>query len=134
MFSQTKRRKERGRLWGIFSYTCSFIRHVKSVQNIHITFEYVKIARHYMCNLRFLTICLVLCVFLFAKTILWTHYDLSSSVKHFSTMMTFDLSLFVEHICNRLLSTRNSFNSISSAEQMCEIGICFVAVIYVLTG
>ena len=27
-----------------------FIRNVKSVQNIHTAFEYVKIARHFICN------------------------------------------------------------------------------------
>ena len=34
--------------WG--DYAQSFIRHVKSVQKIPTTFEYVKIARHFICN------------------------------------------------------------------------------------
>ena len=46
-------------------HTRSFIHHVKSVQNILTIFEYVKIARHFICNWIFLTLCPILFAFLF---------------------------------------------------------------------
>ena len=58
--------------------------------------------------------------------------DSLSSVEHSSTMMTFFLPLSAEQLCEKVLSTRNSFNSLSTVEQTCEVGICFVALISVL--
>ena len=55
--------------WG--SHARLFIRHVKSVQNISSTFEYVKIARHIICNWRFLIFCLILCIVLFVYNTFW---------------------------------------------------------------
>ena len=71
--------------------------------------------------------------------LLITHYDLSSSVEnllsmmpsdsdpsssveHLSTMMPFDSPSSVETFCDKFLLTRNSFNSLSSVEQMCKYG------------
>ena len=62
------------------------------------------------------------------------HYDSSSSVEHPPTMMPFDSSSSVEQICDRVLLTRNYFNLLSSVEKMSNIGICFVAVISIITG
>ena len=44
----------------------------------------------------------------------------------------FFLPLSAEQLCEKVLSTRNSFNSLSTVEQTCEVGICFVALISVL--
>ena len=46
-------------------HACWFVCHVKPVQNILTTFEYLKIAWQFICYWRFLILCLVLCVFLF---------------------------------------------------------------------
>ena len=48
----------------------SFICHVNSVQKIPTTFEYVKIARYFICNWIFLILCLIICVLLFVYTFL----------------------------------------------------------------
>ena len=45
-------------------HTRSFICHVKSIQNIPTTFEYVKISQHFICNWIFLILCLIICVLL----------------------------------------------------------------------
>ena len=64
--------------------------------------------------------------------------DLLSSVEHSSLlirpMIPFDSSLSVEHTCNQYFLTNNSFNLLSSVEKTCEVGICFVAVISIITG
>ena len=52
--------------WGV--HARSFICHIKSVQNIPTTIEYVKISEHFMCNWRFLILCLNICFFLFVYT------------------------------------------------------------------
>ena len=56
-------------IWGI--HTRSFIQHVKFVQKISSTFEYVKIDRHIICNWIFLRLCHTLCVFLYIYNVLW---------------------------------------------------------------
>ena len=114
-------------------HVCSFICHVKSVQRILSTIKYVKISQHFMCNWIFLILCLILCVFLFGY-ILWKRSNSSPSVEHSSTMMPFVSSLSVEQIWDKVSSTTKYFNPLSHVEQIFEIGICFVAVISVLTG
>ena len=44
-----------------------FIFHFKSVKNILTTFEYVKIAWHFICHWRFLILCLIICIFFFVN-------------------------------------------------------------------
>ena len=112
---------------------CSFICHVKSVQNISTTFEYAKIARKFTCNSIFLILCLILCVFLIvyifvsALRFVFPH-------REFVDDDAFDSSSFVNQICDKVLSTSNYFNSLSYIEQTCEVVICFVAEISVIIG
>ena len=114
-----------------------FVRLSKLAQEILYTSECVKIAHlienWIIRNWRFLRICLILCVF-FLFMFLLTHSDSLSSVELSSEMTNFDSSLYVEQICNTVLSTRNSFDLILSVEQTREIEICFVSFISVLTG
>ena len=96
--------------WGCHAHL--FIRHIKSIQKLSLTFEYVKISRNIIFNWRFLILCLIRCVFFII-----THSCLGSSVEHSLTMMPFDSDLLssVEH-----LSTIMPFDSSFSAEQLCD--------------
>ena len=120
-------------LFFLGGYARWLICYVKSVQNVPTISKYLKLARHFICNWVLLILCFILCVLLFVY-IYGTHSDSSSSVEYFSTMMIFDSSLFVEQICDQVLSTKNSFNSLSSVEQMCKVRICFLPVISIITG
>ena len=122
------------------SWVCharSFARCVKLVQEILSTFEYVKIDwlldNWIIRNCRFLMICLIICIFFFVYA-LWKNSDSLSSVEISSTIMIFDLYSYVEHTCDKSFFTRNSFDLIFYVEQTCDIRVCFVPVIYFITG
>ena len=114
--------------WG--SHSRSFIRHVKSVQNLSSTFKYVKISRHIICNWIFLILFLIICAFFFFIT----HSFSDSSVEHSLTMMPFNSSSSVEQLCNKVSLSSNCFNLLFYVEKMCRVGICFVAVVSILAG
>ena len=57
-------------LWG--GHARSLLCHVNYVQNILTTFEYVKLAQHFICNQRFLIFSLIIYVFLFVNIFLNT--------------------------------------------------------------
>ena len=65
---------------------------------------------------------------------LWTYSDSLFSVELSLKIMIFDSSSSVEQTCDKVSSNRNSYDLILYVEKTCEIGICFVPVISVLTG
>ena len=60
--------------------------------------------------------------------------DSLSSVEHLLTMMPFDLSSSLTQLYDKVPLSGKSFNLLLSVEKTCKVGICFEEVISVLTG
>ena len=70
----------------------------------------------------------------FVLMLSWAHSDSLYSIELSSTTTLYYSPFSVEHTCNKFLSARNSFDSLSSKLQMCKVGFYSIPVISVFTG
>ena len=79
------------------------------------------------------SVSLIAYFYLFMLILLLTLSELLSSVELSSTVTNYDSLSSVEQTSDKVFPTRISFDLLLYESQTCEIGICCVPVIYVLT-